>query len=253
MSGPARNWTSFTATVAAGEVGEHPAGLLAHPGRANAGQIRARRPAAVTAELASVFRSAIDRAGLTFAVDCPPLDQPVYVDREIWEKVMLNLLSNALKFTFDGSITVRVGREDTEPCGSHRHRHRDRNTCRGDASALRTLPSHRNFARPVHGGQRNRAGSGQRTRRITRWHHHCRQPGGRRAQHSPSGCRSVRPICPPTKWRPRRQRAPISGVTAEPYVQEALRWLPADARPHTAGRSTTATIAVSPRRGRVAS
>ena len=67
-----------------------------------------------TAELASVFRSAIERAGLTFTVDCPPLDEPVYLDRDMWEKVILNLLSNALKFTFDGSITVRLRREDNE-------------------------------------------------------------------------------------------------------------------------------------------
>ena len=67
--------------------------------------------AQVTAELASVFRSAVDRAGLTFEVDCPPLPEPVYLDRGMWEKVVLNLLSNALKFTFDGSIriTVRAG------------------------------------------------------------------------------------------------------------------------------------------------
>ena len=64
----------------------------------------------VTAELASVFRSAIDRAGLELVVDCPPLDEGVYLDHDMWEKVILNLLSNALKFTFDGAITVRVGR-----------------------------------------------------------------------------------------------------------------------------------------------
>jgi len=33
-----------------------------------------------TAELASVFRAATERAGLTLLVDCPPLAQPVYID-----------------------------------------------------------------------------------------------------------------------------------------------------------------------------
>jgi len=62
--------------------------------------------AAYTAELASVFRSAIERAGLQLRVDCPTLPEPVYVDREMWEKIVLNLLSNAFKFTFEGEIKV---------------------------------------------------------------------------------------------------------------------------------------------------
>jgi len=70
--------------------------------------------AQATAELASIFRSAIDRAGLAFEVDCPPLSEPVYLDRGMWEKVVLNLLSNALKFTFDGSIRIATRAEDGE-------------------------------------------------------------------------------------------------------------------------------------------
>ncbi|MEA2559991.1 MAG: hypothetical protein QOH06_1495 [Acidobacteriota bacterium] len=75
--------------------------------------------AAYTAELASVFRSAVERAGLRFTVDCPPLPGgpgglSAYVDREMWEKIVLNLLSNALKFTLDGEIAVRLRPADGE-------------------------------------------------------------------------------------------------------------------------------------------
>ncbi|MGH1588747.1 response regulator [Methylobacterium phyllosphaerae] len=61
-----------------------------------------------TAELASSFSSACDRAGLRLDIACEPLSQPVYVDRDMWEKIVLNLLSNAFKFTFDGRIAVRL-------------------------------------------------------------------------------------------------------------------------------------------------
>ena len=64
--------------------------------------------AALTAELASNFRSACDRAGLRLTVDCPMLPEPVYVDRDMWEKIVLNLLSNAFKFTFAGGIDVAL-------------------------------------------------------------------------------------------------------------------------------------------------
>ena len=62
----------------------------------------------LTADLASAFRSAIERARLQLVVNCPPLPEPVYVDREMWEKIVLNLLSNAFKFTFAGTIAVTL-------------------------------------------------------------------------------------------------------------------------------------------------
>ncbi len=64
--------------------------------------------AALTAELASNFRSACERAALKLVVDCPALTQPVHLDAAMWEKIVLNLLSNAFKFTFEGEIAVRV-------------------------------------------------------------------------------------------------------------------------------------------------
>ena len=69
-----------------------------------------------TAELVANFRSAMERAGLKLIVDCQPLSEPVYVDREMWGKIVLNLLSNALKVTFKGSVkvTLRPGQHGVE-------------------------------------------------------------------------------------------------------------------------------------------
>jgi signal transduction histidine kinase len=67
--------------------------------------------AAFTTDLASSFRSAIEAAGLTFRVECDPIGEPLFLDREMWEKIVLNLLSNAFKFTFFGEIAVSLQRD----------------------------------------------------------------------------------------------------------------------------------------------
>ncbi len=87
--------------------------------RIEAGRVQATfRPTdlgAYTAELASNFRSACEHAGLVLNVDCPPLPDPVYVDADMWERVVLNLVSNAFKYTLEGSIgvTMRLADERT--------------------------------------------------------------------------------------------------------------------------------------------
>jgi hypothetical protein len=69
--------------------------------------------ARLTSDLASVFRSAFERAGLSLAVRCEKPREPVFVDREMWEKVLLNLLSNAFKYTLAGGTSVAVIDEGT--------------------------------------------------------------------------------------------------------------------------------------------
>jgi PAS domain S-box-containing protein len=83
--------------------------------RIEAGRIQASYEpvdlAMVTRELAGAFQSAIEKANLKLVVDAPTLDEPVYIDRDMWEKIVLNLLSNAFKFTFDGTIAVSLHRD----------------------------------------------------------------------------------------------------------------------------------------------
>jgi PAS domain S-box-containing protein len=84
--------------------------------RIEAGRVRASFVptdiAVFTADLASVFRSAVEKAGLTLQIDARPLDVPAYIDRDMWEKIVLNLISNAFKFTLSGSIRVRLAAAD---------------------------------------------------------------------------------------------------------------------------------------------
>jgi PAS domain S-box-containing protein len=185
--------------------------------------------AAVTAELASVFRSAIDSAGLAFVVDCPPLEEPVYLDRDMWEKVVLNLLSNALKFTFEGSIAVRVKRDGAEAVLTV--------SDTGIGVPADEMPRlFERFHRIETARARSTEGSGiglALVRELVGLH------GGTITADSQFGTGSVFTVrlrfgadhLPAGELAAPSNTRVSSGVTGEPYTQEALRWLPADTEP----------------------
>jgi PAS domain S-box-containing protein len=195
--------------------------------RIEAGRTQARYVpvdlAAVTAELASVFRSAIERAGLTLTVDCPPLEVPVYIDRDMWEKVILNLLSNALKFTFDGTIAIAVRREDTDAVVTVADS--------GSGVAAAEIPRlFERFHRIENVRSRSNEGSGiglALVKELIDLH------GGSITAASVEGAGTTFTIRLPfgTEHLSAERISPAdasraSSAVAQPYLQEALRWVP---------------------------
>lgn len=92
--------------------------MLLEFSRIEAGRMEARyQPinlSEFTGDLASAFRSTIENAGLKLEVKFDEINQPVYVDKEMWEKIVLNLISNAFKYTLKGEISVSLTQEKKE-------------------------------------------------------------------------------------------------------------------------------------------
>lgn len=176
-----------------------------------------------TAELTSEFRAATEKAGLRLTVDCPPLSEPVWIDRDMWEKIVLNLVSNAFKFTLDGGISVRV-------------RQRDGRALLSIEDTGIGIPSHElpqvfdRFHRIEGARGRTHEGTGiglALVQELTKLH------GGSVEVESMLGRGSTFTVTIPLGTghlpadRLRAERALVSTATgAQPYVEEALRWLP---------------------------
>ncbi|MET9225784.1 chemotaxis protein CheB [Lentzea sp. NPDC003310] len=183
--------------------------------------------AALTAELTEVFRPAVERAGLRLEVDCPPLGRPVRLDPVTWQTVVLNLLSNALKHTFTGSITVvlRAQRSHVELAVT------DTGTGIDNAEIPHLFTR---FHRVEGAKSRSREGSGTGlalVRQLVSWHH-----GSIRVRSVPDAGSTF------TVWLPfvqphhlRESAARVRPDTAahvrQAFAEEAESWLVGDSSP----------------------
>ncbi len=191
-------------------------------GRADA-TFRPTDLAQVTSDLAASFRSAFERAGLRFEVDAPTLPQPVYVDGDMWERVVLNLLSNALKFTLEGSVRVQLGRDGEEVV----LRVQDS----GTGIPANELPRLFQRFHRIHGARaRTHEGSGiglALVSDIVRLH------GGQVTVQSRPGEGAAFEVRLPLgrahlpEDRVRDDAAPTHPRAAQAFIEEAMRWLPA--------------------------
>ncbi|HET9268002.1 MAG TPA: histidine kinase dimerization/phospho-acceptor domain-containing protein, partial [Vicinamibacterales bacterium] len=182
--------------------------------------------AALTTELASGFRSAVEAVGLTFVVTCEPLPQAIYVDRDMWEKVVLNLLSNALKFTMSGEIRVTLAWRDDHAVLEVADT--------GVGIPEEELPRmFERFHRVRQGGGRTHEGTGiglALVRELAKIHGGTATVDSREGHGSsftvsiPAGSAHL----PPDRVNSGRRMTPTA-VGAMPFVEEALRWTAATA------------------------
>ncbi len=194
--------------------------------RTESGNVRAQYEphdlAALTTGVTSSFVTLFEHAGIELSVDCPPLSQPIFVDASMWEKVVLNLLSNAFKFTFEGGVTVELLDLD------ERVELRVRDTGTGiPAGELPHLFDR--FHRVAGARGRSFEGSGiglALVREVIGLH------GGTLRVESQLGQGSCFYVCLPKGYahlpsaQVRMRAQPVSASAATSFLEEARRWLP---------------------------
>ena len=179
--------------------------------------------AAATAELASMFRSAVEKAGLSLVVDCPPLPEPAFIDRQMWEKIVLNLVSNAFKFTFEGEIEVRL----RSTAGHFELSVRDT----GIGISAQELPKvFERFHRVAGAHGRTHEGTGIGLALV---HELVKLHGGSVSVESEHGRGSLFKVAIPigcshlpAEQIGEKHTLPSTALSAPHFVEEALRWLP---------------------------
>ena len=195
--------------------------------RIEAGRTRATYEAVdlskLTSELASNFQSACERAGLSLLVRCEPLSAPVYVDRDMWEKIVLNLLSNAFKFTFEGGIEIILREVD----GIAELSVRDTGVGIPESEVPKLFDRFHRIE-----GQKSRTQEGTGiglalVQELVKLH------AGTVRIESTVGCgTTVRVLIPlgtahvPSDQVSAQPALPSTSISADAFVQEALRWLP---------------------------
>ncbi|GCE07265.1 ATP-binding protein [Dictyobacter aurantiacus] len=184
--------------------------------------------AQLTRDLSSSFRSAIEKAHLWLQVDCEPLPEPIYVDREMWEKIVLNLISNAFKYTLRGGIHVSLRLEGADA------------VLMVQDSGIGISPEDQRhlferFYRVRQVQARTQEGSGiglSLVQELVRLH------GGTISVTSQPGVGTTFTIriprgylhLPTDRVEMERTLPPSSAIGALPYVEEVLRWLPEEQR-----------------------
>ncbi len=202
--------------------------------------------ASLTAGLASSFHTAMTYAGVEYEVACAPLSRPVYVDRHMWETIVLNLVSNAFKFTLEGSVRVELAERDE---------HAElivRDTGVGIPAA--SLPHvFDRFYRAKHARARTHEGTGIGLALVHELVHmhggtitvsSIENEGSTFTVRMPFGTAGLTPAP-----GARRQDGAVHDRVS-PYVQEALRWLPVQGS-HEASAPSPSSPAHEPTTARI--